>query len=117
MSALVSVLQRMSFAEHRGVTWHDLAEEVAREYDVRVEDVLDVDAILGRTQKVTRARAHFFGALRGAGVGYSAIAALFNLDSTRVRNGVLLAGRRLGIEPMRGSGKRGQWAPAEGGGA
>lgn len=81
------------------LTVADLAEEVAHEYGLRAADMT-----LAGQQTLARmhARHHLWGALRGAGLGYNEIAAIWNTDPSRVRNGVLLGSKRLGIEPPRG---------------
>lgn len=85
-------------------SWADLAEQVAMEHFVAADPIVDEEHPRGRTKPVRQARQHLFGALRGAGYGWSTIASVFGVDPSRVRAGVLLAGRRAGIEPARGIG-------------
>lgn len=74
-----------------GMTWLDLAEQVALEHGVRVEVLLSRD----RHAKVSKARHHFWGTLRGAGYTYPEIAETVGRKAPSIMAGVKKAAERL----------------------
>lgn len=89
---------RRALAERRlpcsSVTWLELVEYVAGIYGACIVQVLDGT----RTRSACAARAHAWGALRGAGYSFGEIARQWGVDPTVVRYAVLRAEKRLGLD-------------------